>query len=385
MKLQSLRLGKLAGIPVYLDPSWFIIFVLLTWTLAASYFPAEFKGWPVLEYWIIGAITTVFLFASVLLHELGHSVVVLRYKVPVRKITLMIFGGVAQIESEPPHALAEFWIAIAGPAVSFALAGIFGLLAPAFSGITPVLAIAKYLAYINGVLGLFNLIPGFPLDGGRIFRAVVWGTTHDFRRATQIAANIGRLAAFMMILFGAWQIFAGNFGGGIWIAFIGWFLQSAANAQLQQQKFQDLLVDHTVSQAMSRSYTVLTPDTTFEQLMDRPILGTGGHSFVIKEGEETIGLLTLHQIKQVPREQWAATLVGQKMIPINQLHTAAPNELLVDVIKSMKNDESHQILVFDGDNLLGILSSESLVNFLRTLQELGDPQQPHRQHLTHST
>ncbi|MFN2198272.1 MAG: site-2 protease family protein [Anaerolineales bacterium] len=384
MKLQSLRIGKLAGIPVYLDPSWFIIFVLLTWTLAASYFPAEFKGWPVLEYWIIGAITTIFLFVSVLLHELGHSVVALRYKVPVRKITLMIFGGVAQIESEPPHALAEFWIAIAGPAVSFALAGIFGLLAPAFSGITPVLAVAKYLAYINGVLGLFNLIPGFPLDGGRVFRAVVWGAIHDFRRATQIAANIGRLAAFTMILFGAWQIFAGNFGGGIWIAFIGWFLQSAANAQLQQQKFQDLLAEHTVSQAMSRSYTVLTPDTTFEQLMDRSVLGAGGHSFVIKDGEETIGLLTLPQIKQVPREQWAATLVGQKMIPINQLHTAAPNELLVNVIKSMNNDESHQILVLDGDNLLGILSRASLANFLRTLQELGDPQQPHR-HLTHST
>ena len=219
---------------------------------------------------------------------------------------------------------------------------------------------------------------------GRVFRAVVWGATHDFRRATLIAANTGRLAAFAMILFGAWQIFTGNFGSGVWIAFIGWFLQSAANAQLQQQRLQDLLADHTVSQAMSRSFSVLTPDTTFEQLMNRHVLSAGGFSFVIKAGEEIKGLLTLQQIKQVPRTQWAATLVSQKMIPADQVPPAAPSMLLDDAIKLLNNDRHHQILVFDEDNLLGILNNESLTNFLRSLQELGNPQQ-HPKHLTHGT
>lgn len=384
MKSQSIRLGKLAGIPVYLDYSWFLIFVFLTWTLATSYFPSEFKGWPVMEYWVTGAITATLLFVSVLLHEFGHSVVALRYKVPVRKITLFIFGGVAQIGSEPPHALAEFWIAIAGPIVSFTLAGLFGLLTPIFSGISPALALAKYLAYINGTLGLFNLIPGFPLDGGRVFRAIVWGISHNFRRATLVAANIGRFIAFLFILFGVWQVLGGNLGNGLWIAFIGWFLESAANAQVQQQLAQDLMEGHTVSQAMSRNFTVLTPDTTFDELMDFHILGEGRRFFIIKDGDEAIGLLTLHQIRQVPREQWHTTTVVQKMIPLDQAHSTNPDKPLVDAMKLMDQDGVNQLPVIEGKNLLGILSRESLINFLRTLHDLNYPHAP-RQHLRPSS
>jgi Zn-dependent protease/CBS domain-containing protein len=374
MKFQSLRLGKLAGIPVYLDYSWFLIFILITWTLATSYFPSEFKTWPVAEYWIVGGITAILLFISVLLHEIGHSVVAMRYKIPVRKITLFIFGGIAQIGSEPPYAMAEFWIAIAGPMVSFALAGLFGILQPVFTSISPILALAKYLAYINGTLGLFNLIPGFPLDGGRVFRAIVWGVTHNFRRATLIAANVGRLIAFIFIIFGVWQMISGNFGNGLWIAFIGWFLESAANAQVQQQIVQDLLVGHTVSQAMSRNFTVLSPYITLQELMDLHILGEGRRFFIVKEGDKTKGLLTLHQIKQVPREEWNHTTIGQRMIPVDQAHAVAPDMPLIDAIKMMDNDGVNQLPVIDGSNLLGILSRESMINFLRTLQDLGYPQ-----------
>jgi Zn-dependent protease/CBS domain-containing protein len=374
MKFQSVRLGKLAGIPVYLDYSWFLIFVLITWTLATSYFPSEFKGWPVVEYWVVGAVTAILLFASVLLHELGHSMVALRYKIPVRKITLFIFGGVAQISSEPPSAMVEFWIAIAGPTVSFALAGLFGLLQPVLSEISPILALAKYLAYINGSLGLFNLIPGFPLDGGRVFRAIVWGVTHNFRRATLVAANIGRVIAFLFILLGVWQMVSGNFGNGLWIAFIGWFLESAANAQVQQQIVQDLLVGHTVSQAMSRNFTILSPNTTFQQMIDLHILGEGRRFFIVKDGEETIGLLTLHQIKQVPQEEWNKTTVSQVMIPVDQAHVVSPDMPLVDAMKLMDNDGVNQLPVIEESNLLGIMSRESLINFLRMLQDLEYPQ-----------
>lgn len=201
MNRSSIALGRIGGIPIGLDYSWFLIFALLTWTLAVAQFPVEYPGWPPAQYWIVGAAAAILLFVSVLLHELGHSVVAIRYKIPVRSITLFIFGGVAQIGAEPPSAAAEFWIAIAGPVVSFALAIFFGRLQPVLHSVAPLLALATYLAYINGALAVFNLIPGFPLDGGRVLRAVLWGTTHNLRRATLIAANVGRVIAFLFMAF----------------------------------------------------------------------------------------------------------------------------------------------------------------------------------------
>jgi Zn-dependent protease len=188
-----------------------------------------------------------------LLHELGHSLIALRYKIPVRRITLMIFGGVAEISGEPPSPAAEFWIAIAGPLVSLTLAALFILLLPLVAGVASLQAMAKYLGFINGSLALFNLIPGFPLDGGRIFRAVMWAMTHSLRQATLIAANLGRGIAYLFIFIGVWQMFGGDFGSGLWIAFIGWFLENAAAAQIQQQMVQDQLAGYLVSQAMSHN------------------------------------------------------------------------------------------------------------------------------------
>ena len=199
MTRHNVPLGRILGIPIGLDYSWFLIFALLTWMLAGSYYPAEFKNWPPLLYWFMGAVTAIMLFVSVLLHELGHSVVALRYKVPVRSITLFIFGGVAQIGAEPPSAIAEFFIAIAGPIVSLVLAVLFSVVQPAVAGIQPFWGLAKYLAYINFALVLFNLIPGYPLDGGRVFRAIVWAVTKNMRRATLIAANVGRFFGFLFI------------------------------------------------------------------------------------------------------------------------------------------------------------------------------------------
>jgi Zn-dependent protease len=207
-----------------LDYSWFLIAALFTWLLAVSYFPIEFKGGTTAEYWLMGALTAVLFFVSIVVHELAHSLVALRYKVPVRRITLFIFGGVSQIAREPPSAAAEFLIAIVGPLTSFALAALFFLSEPLLVSIKPALAMAKYLALINGVLGLFNLIPGFPLDGGRVFRAIVWGVNKNFHRATLIAASTGRFFGFLFIFLGVWMALRGNVFNGIWIAFIGWFL-----------------------------------------------------------------------------------------------------------------------------------------------------------------
>ncbi len=371
MNRQTISLGRILNIPIGLDYSWFLVFALLTWTLATSYFPAEFRNWSTGQYWVVGAATAILMFASVLLHELGHSVIAMRYKIPVRSITLFIFGGVAQIASEPPSARAEFWIAIAGPVVSFALAIFFGLLQPVVGAVAPLLALAKYLAYINGTLALFNLIPGFPLDGGRVFRAIVWGVTRNLRRATLIAANLGRLIAFLFILFGAWQIVTGNLSNGLWIAFIGWFLESAASSQLQHQVLHDSLAGHRVSDMMSRNYTLIPAETTLQQLVDLHILGSGQRSFVITQGDQVIGLLTPQRIRETPSDAWPMTSVAQAMLPAAQVKPVQPDEELWTAWEEMSPDGVNQLPVVADGRLLGILSRDDIIGFLRARREMG--------------
>ena len=207
--------------------------------------------------------------------------------------------------AEPPSPSSAFWITIAGPAVSFALAALFWVLALAFAGVSPLLALTKYLAYINLALALFNLIPGLPLDGGGVLRAVVWGITHDVKRATLIAANVGRLIAYLFIAVGVWQVVGGNFINGLWIAFIGWFMENAAVAQVQQQKIQGLLAGHKVSEAMRKSYTAVRPDTSLDEIVHDHILGSARRSLVVEENDKVVGLLTVHHIKEISRDYLA--------------------------------------------------------------------------------
>ncbi len=367
---QHISLGRVFNIPIGLDYSWFLIFALITWSLATSYFPAEFADWPAAEYWIVGAVTAILFFTSVLLHELGHSIVALRYKIPVRSITLFIFGGIAQIASEPPSAVAEFWIAIAGPLASFLLAGFFALLKLIAGGWAPAFALAQYLAYINGTLGLFNLIPGFPLDGGRVFRALVWGVTHSFQRATNIAATVGRGIAFLFILFGVWQMFTGNLFNGLWIAFIGFFLESAANAQLSQQHLHTLLAGHTVAQAMSQNYALIPGDLSLQQLADEHILGSGRRFFVVEQAGTPVGLLMMANLNRIPRSEWSRTTVARAMTSVDQFHLLRSDTGLAEALQEMDMDHINQLPVVENGQVEGILTVEGVMSFLRTLQDL---------------
>jgi Zn-dependent protease len=368
---QNLPLGRILGITIGLDYSWFLIFALLTWMLGSSYYPAEFKNWPPLLYWFMGAVTAVMLFASVLLHELGHSVVAIRYKIPVRSITLFIFGGVARIGAEPPSAIAEFWIAVAGPIVSLSLAMLFSALKPVTTGIEPLLGLVKYLAYINFALVLFNLIPGYPLDGGRVFRAIVWAVTKNMRRATLMAANVGRFFGFLFIFAGVLRIFSGDFGGGVWIAFIGWFLENAASAQIQQVMFQGLLAGHKVAQVMSSHCVAIPAELTLQQMVDEHILRGGLRCFLVNRGSETVGLMTLHRVRTVPRGEWQATSVAQAMLPLDNMMSISPDEELWTALQQMDRDGVNQLPVMTNNQVVGMLSREDVVTFLRTVQELG--------------
>lgn len=371
MTRHNVPLGRILGISIGLDFSWFVVFALLTWMLASSYYPGEFQGWSPLLYWFMGAVTAILLFASVLLHELGHSVVALWYKIPVRSITLFLFGGVAQIGAEPPSAVAEFLIAIAGPLVSLTLAIVFYAVQPLVADTETLLGLAKYLAYINLALLVFNLIPGFPLDGGRVFRAAVWKATGNLRRATLIAAKVGRFFAFLFIFFGVWLMFSGNLGSGIWIAFIGWFLDNAASAQIQQVMFKGQLAGHHVAQAMSTQCAAVPADLMLQKLVDDHILADGQRCFLVNRGDQTIGLMTLHRIKEVPRPEWATTTAAQAMLPLEQLQCIDPNTELWAALQKMDRDGVNQLPVTRDHHVVGMLSREDVITFLRTLQELG--------------
>lgn len=371
MTQHNIPLGRILGIRIGLDYSWFVIFALLTWMLAKSYYPGEFKDWPRLLYWCMGAVTAMMLFVSVLLHELGHSVVALRYKIPVRSITLFLFGGVAQIGAESPSATAEFLIAIAGPLVSMVLAIFFIAVQPLFVGMEPLVGLAKYLAYINLALVLFNLIPGYPLDGGRVFRAIVWWITGSMRRATLIAANVGRFFAFLLIFIGIWQMFTGNFANGVWIAFIGWFLDNAATSQVQQMMFQGLLAGHKVSQAMSTDCAAVSADLTLQELVDEHVLTSGQRSFLVKRGDDTVGLMTLHRLKEVPRSEWVRTSAAQVMLPLEQLKRIGPDTELSAALQEMDRDGVNQLPVTQDHHVIGMLSREDVITFLSTIRELG--------------
>jgi Zn-dependent protease len=368
---RTLSLGRIIGIPIELDYSWFLIFALLTWSFAVSYYPAEFTDWSTALYWFTGAATAIMLFVSVLIHELGHSVIALGYKIPIRSITLFIFGGVAQIESEPPKASAEFWIAIAGPVTSTLLALFFFLFQPLLNQSTPLYGLVKYLASINLLLALFNLIPGFPLDGGRVFRAFVWWITRSLRKATLVAANLGRFIAFLFIFVGFWQMFSGNFGNGLWIAFIGWFLESASSAQLRQQVIHEALKGHTVGDAMSRSFAEIASNVSLQQLIHDHILLTGQRTFIVKNDGKVVGLLTLHQIKQVPRTEWSTTQVADIMIPDTGIKKVRPDAELWECFSMMNRDGVNQLPVMENGHILGMLSREDVINFFHTLQEFG--------------
>ena len=371
MGRQGVPIGKILGIPISLDYTWFAIFALVTWSLAGSYYPAEYKNWSLSLYWLTGAATALMLFVSVLLHELGHSVVALRYGIPVRSITLYIFGGVARIEAEPPSPAAEFFIAIAGPAVSLALAVAFHEMQPLAAASEPMSGLLKYLAYINSALVAFNLVPGYPLDGGRVFRAIVWAATKDMRRATLVAANAGRFFALTLIFLGVWQIFSGNAGGGLWIAFIGWFLDIAASAQLHQIIYRDLLAGHKVSLAMNPEHATVSGDLSVQALVDEHIFRSGRRYFLVERGGDAVGLITLGRIKDVPRDRWSITRVADVMLPLEQSTRIAADSELWSALEKMDRSGVNQLPVTSGNRIVGMLSREDVITFLRTLQELG--------------
>lgn len=366
----SLKLGQIWKIPIGLHTSWFLIFFLLTWSLSSGYFPQEYPQLSGLTNIILGVITSLLLFASVLAHELGHAYVALRNDIPVSRITLFIFGGVAQLKKEPNSPGAEFRISLAGPVVSFSLAVIFGGLWLLSESVPAITASARYLMRINFMLAGLNMIPGFPLDGGRILRALVWWVSGDYAKANRVAIISGQLIAFGFIGFGVYAIFNGQFLNGIWLAFIGWFLQNAAASTSAQMNMQNLLRGVKVSQVMSRECPIIASLTPISQLVDERVLTGGQRCFFVSDDGELRGLLTLHEISKIPQRQWRFTTAEQAMVNFKQLAKVRPSTELLNALQMMDDANVAQLPVLEGDSLVGILSREQILHYLRTRAEL---------------
>lgn len=372
MLSNAIRVARIGGISINIHVSWILIFVLVTWTLAVGYFPQNYPDWSRSLYWTVGLVTSVLFFVSVLMHELAHSVVARARGLPVHDITLFIFGGVAHLEDEPETAGTEFVMAVVGPLTSLVLGVCFGVVWLAARGVSePLAALGQWLAMINILLAFFNMIPGFPLDGGRVLRSILWQATGNLQKSTRWASRVGQGVAYLFILWGIWRIFTGDWVGGLWIAFIGWFLDNAASSSYQQLTVRNLLAGHKVREVMSRECLEIDPDTTLDRVINEHVLPRGARCFPVVEGGLVKGLLTIHNIKGVSQDRWSSTPVDEVMTPLDGLKKVSPDEELWEAMRNMTEEGVNQLPVMDDGRLLGMLARDNIVSFIKVKGELG--------------
>lgn len=370
----TIRIGSIRGIPLMISGSWLIVFILFLWVFAASYYPDRYEGWTSQAYFAAALTTVIFFFASIILHELGHATVAARYGIKTRSITLLPIGGVAEIEQEPQKPFADFAVAIAGPITSLLLGGLFfGLYFLLHPINVPLGGITAYLGYVNIFLGLFNLLPGYPMDGGRILRAIVWGATKSYSRGTRIAATVGTFVAYLFIFFGITLLFRGQIANGAILAFIGWFILSSANMSVQQLTLQRGLAGVPVEQAMSPAFPTVETAITIAQVVNDTFLAHNTRSAAVTHYGTFVGFLTLADIMRVPQEQWATTRSDAVMIPRARLSVASPTEPALTALQRMQESDFNQLPVIASDRMVGVLTRNDILRFLQLRESLHLP------------
>jgi Zn-dependent protease/predicted transcriptional regulator len=360
---RTARIGTVVGIPIEIQASWLIVCALLTWTLAVGYFPSvldDASGW---AYWLAGFVAALLLFVSVLAHELSHAVVARAHGLGIRAITLHVFGGVSQLEDEPRSPREEFVIAAVGPLTSFVIAGlVWGLLALDILPRVPA-AIAGYLAFVNIAVGLFNLVPGFPLDGGRILRAALWAWHGTLERATYFASRAGIIVAFGLMALGILQIFSGNFIGGFWLGLIGLFLHSAADTSYAQLTLKAALGRFTVRDIMTTRVVTVPADATLSRVADE-FWRHHVKSFPVMADGVVHGIASIDQLHTVPRERWAEARIKDVMHPISIDVVVRPNDGVLDALaKAQRNGVGH-LVVLEGGRLAGYVALKDVMHLL---------------------
>lgn len=370
MKVQ-IRLGKIAGVEVDIHYSWFLVFVLVSWSLSTGFLPDRYPGWPGITYWVTGIIAVILLFVSVLIHELAHSIVAKARGLPVTGITLFILGGVSNLKTDAQKASDEFVISIVGPGTSFVLAACFWLLNLLLGeGDSQINAIVFYMSVMNALLGAFNLIPAFPLDGGRVLRSAIWAFTGSHLKATRISTVGGRVVGIGMVVLGAIQAIGGNFIGGIWLVFLGWFLQGAAGRNQSEASFDASIVGVKVKDVMDSDPPTIDPAATIQEAVFDQLLHFGIRALPVCDGEMIVGILSLADVKRLSQDLWSSRIVRSEMTTM-PLITVDPEQDLSEALNLLADNQIHQVLVIDEGQLAGILSKTHVKEYMASVNELG--------------
>jgi Zn-dependent protease len=370
----SLNIGKIFGIPIRLHFTWFIIFILITATLIA-YLPAP--GPWILWYRIVsGIIASLLFFLSILIHELAHSYVAIKNGIPVKDITLFVFGGVSRITKEANRPSTEILIALVGPLASICIAAIYFGIYRGLSSVDTLLAtLALWIAFLNAFMALFNLIPGFPLDGGRVLRSVIWHNTGSFIRGTRTATIVGRSIGYIFITGGLIMMFAPNpwFNGlwpGLWLLFVGSFQEISATISYREALLRDAIDGFTARDIMNINFPVTSGDTTIEQLVHKSMLSTGNKWFIVATENRLQGLISLRNIKRVPHSQWNTTTVKEVMVPDSSLLTAGPDDAALYILENMEEKNIYRVPVIKEGIIAGIISYDNLLHLPKIRSDL---------------
>lgn len=360
----ALTLFRVFGIPVRLHASWFVIYGLIAWSLSVGYFPQVLPNVPTHTHWVSGLVAALLLFVSVFLHELSHCIVARRHGLPVAAITLHVFGGVSELEGEPESPGVEFRMAIVGPLTSFALSGLAFVAVALVGDRAPLAAILRYLSLVNVVVGAFNLVPGLPLDGGRVLRAALWRAKGDLQWATRVASRAGSIVALALIGLGIARGLTGEFLGGLWFVLIGLFLRQAAEGSYQQLLLRRALAPLAVRDVMTRDVISVPADLPLARVVDEYFWHHHVTSFPVVDGERLVGILSIHRLGDRTREEWRATRAREAMLPIVDALTARPGDRVPDALEKLSRNGLGRLAVLDGGRLVGYLSLRDVLHVL---------------------
>jgi Zn-dependent protease/CBS domain-containing protein len=367
----TFRVGKLFGIDISVHWTWFFIFFLVTWTFATGVLEEFYSDWTDGRRWTVAVAISLIFFFSILLHEISHSIVARRYGIPISGITLFVFGGVSNMTREPENSKQEFWIAIVGPFTSFGMAIVFTI---GYFILTPIedgaAAVSGNLAAINLAIGIFNLIPGFPLDGGRVLRSAFWAKRRSLVEATRSASNIGMFVAYGIMAVGVICFFLLSPITGVWLFLIGMFLRAAA-VESYEQVFLDVVLRGVPASAVAKQdYVTVSPDLMLADLVEEYVLAGDGRCFPVVVEGELLGLVTLHDVRRIPREDWKTTTVYRAMTPLAELHSVTMRDDLPKVLAEMAAGDFNQVPLLEGKTLLGLIHRADVIRYIQVRQEM---------------
>jgi len=367
----TFRVARIFGIDIEIHPSWLLILAFVAWSLSDSLFPSRYESWSTAAYWIVGVSSAVLLFVTVLIHEMAHALVARWRGLPVPRITLFIFGGMSHMSRQPATAGEEFQIAAAGPATSIVIAAITGAIGFLVHGTSEKAeAILFYLAFVNLALGIFNILPGFPLDGGRVLRSIAWKRTGSFRRATRIASSVGEMFGYGMIVTSVFILLAGGVLDGLWLAFIGWFLLGAARGEASNLQLEGVLKRLTARDVMQADFPSVTPGTPVAEIVHDYMVGKGERAVLVANGGAVSGLITVSDVRRVPRDAWSQVPAQRIMTPRSSVITVNASQPAVEVLVLLGEKGLNQVPVLEDGRMIGLVTRRELLDRIQLAERL---------------